>query len=631
MKHLITCAILINVVSIVQAGSLTYVPKSSTEEILTVAEPGPYEVRTEKSRFIRMRDGVRLSTDLTFPVGVSGKLPVILRRTPYDKAKMDDGIFAWFASHGYVVAQQDLRGKYESEGEFFAYDKVNAQDGYDTLSWLTTQSWSNGRVGTYGCSYEGEVQHMLTALRHPAHKAAIITGDAAYKDDNITALGFKYGGATEIAATLGWNIEEGKHYLAPPPGIDREAFFQSSWSQFYEIRYKPPEYSVKSLLLQLPTLGIMDGLNAPPNHYREWLLQPPGAAYWNRQGGFTKTDRFSTPTLLISSWYDFTYSPRAAFNIYRNNATTAEAREHTYLILGPGSHCQIEDGLTRDTVVGERHLGDARYDFLRLYLDWFAHWLRDEDTAATRQAKVQLYVMGENRWRAEQEWPLVRAQPISLYLSSGGRANSSHGDGRLQHDSVAGEQATDSFIYDPVHPTPTRGAAICCTGDLNETEGAVDVADIELRHDTLVYTTAAFEAPMEIIGEVSVELYVSSDAPDTDIVARLTEVDTAGRSWVLLDGIQRLRWRQGMKQPVFMKPGEVAKVSFDIEATGVRIPAGHKLRLDIASAGYPRWDRNLNTGGDNVSETQWRIARNMIHHSAQHRSRVILPVVPVRH
>jgi uncharacterized protein len=607
------------------ARPLPYQPGPDAPAMLDADVPGPYPVIVQRSRFVPMRDGTRLSTDVYLPVGAGSRLAAVLRRTPYDKSKAKDGrIFRWLASHGFAVLQQDVRGKHESEGVFFPYDRVNATDGYDTLTWIANQSWSNGKVGTIGCSYEGEVQHMLAVLRHPAHAAAIISGDSAWKGDNITSVGFSYGGVPEIAAMLAWNVENAGPALTPPTGIDRAHFFQADWSRAYSIGYTPPAYVARDLLMELPSATLAERIPSPPNAFRRWMTETPGSPYWSRQGGFTDTDRFSVPTLLVSSWYDFTFSPLAAFRLHREHGLTQAAREQTRLIIGPGAHCQLEEQ-PADMVVGERMIGDGRYDFLRLYRDWFDQFLRGNATPATSLPAVQFYMMGQGRWRSADNWPIQQTRPMQLFLSSSGNARSRFGNGTLTTD--LRPDAADSFHYDPAFPTPTRGAAICCTGDMKEPEGAVDVAQIEMRADTLVYTTAPLDTPLDIVGEVSVDLFVSSDAPDTDIVARLTEVDREGRSWVLLDGIQRLRWRNRSTKPQFLTPGKVVRVRFDLEATAIRIAAGNRLRLDIASSGWPRWERNLNTGGDNATETTGKIARNIIHHGGATPSALIIPVV----
>jgi len=589
---------------------------------------GPYQVRMEHSTFIRMRDGVRLSTDLYFPEGLSGQLPVILRRTPYDKGNGNgpDNIWKFFASHGYVVAQQDLRGKYESEGTFFAYQD-EGDDGYDTVSWLAQQPWSNGRIGTFGCSYEGEVQHMLARRRHPNHKAAVIQGDSAFQGYPITGLGFRQNGAIELAAALSWNVESGSgYYYGPPAGVDRQNWFRSPWAKLYRVGYEIPSYDPAAILRELPIIGLSDRIGAPPNEFRNWVKEPPGSAYWRRQGGFTARDRFAVPALHMTSWYDFTFSPSTAFEIYKKNAVTPEVREQQYLLIGPGTHCKNEQ-LSEHTIVGARDLGDARYDLRGLYLDWFDHWLKQRDSAATAQPKVQFYVMGDGHWRGADEWPPKGAVERRYYLHSGGHANTRYGDGRLETAPPGAAQPADTLTYDPGQATPTRGGAICCTGG-NEIEGPVDVADIEMRQDTLVYTTEALAHPVEITGPVSVELYVSSDAPDTDFVARLSEVDAEGRSWVLLDGIMRMRYSQGLDREIRMQPGQVYRFSLDLQATSIRIRSGHRIRLDIASAGFPRWDRNLNTGGNNFDEVRWRVARNSVHHDPNRRSSLSLSIMP---
>jgi uncharacterized protein len=585
---------------------------------------GKYEVKANLSNFVAMRDGVKLSTDLYFPQGAKGPLPIVLVRTPYGKADNDE-FTQYFASHGFVVAIQDLRGVRESEGEFFANSAGEAEDGYDTVDWLSKQPWSNGKIGTIGCSYLGEVQHALATTRHPAHRAAIIGGDSAYKDGQIYAQGFRFNGALELSSALGWNLGLPKYSYGPPPNVDRQTWFKSGHSKNYQTTGELKEYSASKALMQLPVIDIADSLGAAPSHYREWVGEKPNSPYWKRLLGFTKESKFSVPALHVSSWYDFNHSPRAAFNFYKKNGIDLKTKTNQHLILGPGTHCEIEDG-TAQTQIGERQFGDTRLDFWRLYLDWFNHWLNDSPTPP-KIPPVLVYVMGANQWRSETDWPLERQSVTKFFLHSEGQANGRFGDGELQQTPSDKQHSVDKFSYDPGSPTPTRGGSICCTGDLNLPEGPVDVADIEMRQDVLVYTTPVLKTPIEITGEVGVDIYLSSDAPDTDLVARLTEVDAAGRSWVLLDGIMRMRHAEGLDREIRLQPGVPQRARINLGAISIAIPAGHRIRLDLASAGFPRWDRNLNTGGDNARETVWRIAQNSIHHDSRYPSSLILPIV----
>jgi hypothetical protein len=278
-------------------------------------------------------------------------------------------------------------------------------------------------------------------------------------------------------------------------------------------------------------------------------------------------------------------------------------------------------------VVGTRQLGDARFNYYDLYLRWFDHWLRGDDNAVTRRPKLQIYVMGANVWRGENEWPLARTVWTKYYLHSDGVANSRFGTGTLSATQPATERA-DTFSYDPNSPVPTLGGPICCTGSADAQPGAYDQADIEMRHDVLVYTSAPLTSGVEATGPLKVVLAVSSSAPDTDFTAKLVDVDAAGTAYNIQDGIERVRYRNGYASPTRMQPGQVYEITIDLQASSAYFAAGHRIRLELSSSNFPRFDRNLNTGGRNVDEVAGHVARNTVYHSADHLSYVLLPIIP---
>lgn len=605
------------------------------DEPLALSDLGPHAVELERSRFVAMRDGVRLSTDVYRPVGAQGRLPAILMRTPYGKSLRRPPAGArFFASRGYVVLVQDLRGRHESEGRYFAYSAQEGEDGWDTLDWIVAQPWSNGRVGTYGCSYLGEVQAMLARLKHPAHRAAVIQGAMAYRGprSNVTILGFANNGVLELASAYGWNRELGGARFAygPPPDVDREAWFRSDAAALYRTQPVLPDVEPMLALSTLPLTRIPEVGRMPPSFFTEWLVNPPPAHYWRRIGGFSDEDTFAVPALHVASWYDYTYSARIGFDLFRDRAVDARTREHQYLLIAPGAHCEpFESRLSDDdrrhgTLVGERRFGDTRYDWLRHYLDWFDRWLRDARNDVAKTPPVQYFEMGTNRWLGAAEWPPAHARTQTFYLASDGRANSRWGDGALLHAPAEHERA-DAFVYDPATPVPSRGGMICCTGRLGDDGGAKDQSEVQVRADVLVYQTPALDAPLSLTGNASVVLHVSSSAPDTDFTAKLVERDAAGRSWIVTDGVVRLRWRNGLcERAPPMRPGEIVEVTIDLEATSLVIAAGHRLQLEVSSSSFPRFERNLNTGGANYDEPAGIAATNRVHHGRRYPSRLVI-------
>ncbi|MFN0180868.1 MAG: CocE/NonD family hydrolase [Gemmatimonadales bacterium] len=589
--------------------------------------PPKYQVRVDRAVMVPMRDGVRLSTDLYFPIGIDGKLPVVLMRTPYNKKLLynrqwGDAAYV-FAGQGYAVAVQDVRGRYESEGTYF-FSGQEPQDGYDATDWVSKQPWSTGKVGTYGCSYLGEVQYQQARLRHPNLTAMIPQGAGPTK---YRYFGVTSGGVLELAVTSGWFYTQGtKVFYRPPPGLSREHFLETL--DLFNPAPTLPTIDLNALWKTLPVVDILKKAKAPPTEYEAVASHGPGDPWWDSLGYVRDDDRFDVPALHINSWYDMGVAETLElFNLLATNAETARGRDNQYAVISPTTHC-VSERMTERTVVGERDLGDARFDYWNLYLQWFDHWLKGADNGVTARPKLQLYAMGRNQWRGEAAWPLARAVPTDYYLHSGGRANSRWGDGVLSLQ-LPKNEPPDSFVYDPAQPVPTSGGALCAACAAGQTrEGGIDQSDIETRHDVLVYTTAPLERGVEVTGPIEATLYLSSSARDTDLTAKLVDVHPDGRAFNVQEGILRVRYRNSFERPELMTPGAVYEVKIDLHATSNHFGPGHRIRLEVSSSNFPRFERNLNTGGRNYDETAWVVAKNQIHHSPRYRSRVRLPIVP---
>lgn len=596
-------------VAVAAALALLLAPRLIRLARRPVPMPEPrHAVRLEEDVRVPMRDGVALSTDLYFPESVDAPLPVVLMRTPYDKSRQrgEGRPPRMFAGQGYVVAVQDVRGRHASDGEFRVSSAQEGLDGYDTVSWLAAQSWSNGRVGTFGCSYLGEVQYMLAALRHPNHAAAIPQSGCAWGGSGVSAFGFRRYGVLELAGAFGWFRTNGSKVFPVPP---------------------LPSIDYARALRDLPVGDLLRTHGGPPSDFEDLASRPASDPFWDYLGDITPEDRFDVPALHVNSWYDPTpRSTLALFNVMRTNAESAQARDNQFLLMSPAGHCESEQ-LRWPTRLGRRWLGDARFDYWGLYVRWFDHWLKGIDNGVTDEPRVRLYVMGRDEWRAESEWPLARTRFTPYYLTSDGRANTRDGGGALATATPTAEGA-DEFVYDPYDPVPTRGGTLCCVGGLDADPGAFDQSDIERREDVLGYTTPPLPEDLEVTGPVEALLYVSSSVSDTDFTAKLVDVYPDGRAFNIQEGIARARYRQGLDREVWMSPGEVYEIRIDLEATSNVFVAGHRIRLEVSSSSFPRWERNLNTGGRNHDETHGVSARNRVHHSSRYPSRVLLPVIP---
>jgi uncharacterized protein len=580
------------------------------------------DVELRESVWIPLRDGVRLSTDLYVPKGSAGRLPVILIRTPYDKrAHRRPASAAWrFAAHGYVVAVQDVRGKFESEGEY-TISKDDAPDASDTTTWLATQPWSNGKIGTYGCSYLGDTQVLQAKVRNPHHTAMI--PQAAGSSIHYRYFGTIDGGALELAGGLGWFRGSGsKRYLKYPDDMAADV------RRYFEIGpVLPPIADYRPIWNSLPVVDMMRRAGGPPSDFEAFVSHAPGDPWWDQFGYIKPGDRFDVPSLQVNSWYDFGIAETLQqFTQFRVNALSARARDHQYIIVSPTEHCRSE-AATERTMVGKRELGDARFGYWDVYLRWFEHWLKGVDNGVTSMPKVRLYVMGRNVWRDEQEWPLARTRYVKYYLRSDGRANSRFGDGTLS-DAAPANEAADSYVYDPAAPVPSVGGPGCCSGTSEAASGAFDQSEVEQRNDVLVYTTPPLVRGVEATGPLETVLYVSSSARDTDFTAKLVDVYPDGTAYNIQEAILRARYREGFQRAVWMEPGGVYRVRIDLKATSNYFGPGHRIRLEVSSSSFPRYDRNLNTGGNNYDETRWAVARNVVHHTAQYPSHLLLPVIP---
>lgn len=586
------------------------------------------EVEKTQSEFVRMRDGIRLSTDIYRPRGAPGALPTILVRTPYDKS--NDALqqrARQFATHGFAVVVQDHRGKFESEGEFFPYQGIDGRDGYDSIEWIRHQRWSNGRVGTYGCSYLGETQHMLARERHPNHTAAIAQAGSSYGGDGVRNFGFQRYGMTELTSAGSWMFRHGTHvYYGPPPDIDRAAWFSSAWAHRYSVRPKASADELNGDAYdKLPIVDLLDSIGAAPNEWRNWLAKPPSDPYWRRQGTITAADRFNVPTLHMNGWYDITpTSTLELFRLFRENADSKRAADNQYLIMYAGTHCDFDYQPTAR--VGDRPVGDARLDPFPIYIAWFRHWLAGEQNGITqRLPKVLSYALGANEWRMHERWPPANSRDVKWHLSSDGDARSRFGTGTLSLRDAT-RSGVDKYIYDPAAPVETLGGGICCTGP-NVKSGAVDQRPIEARADVLVYTSTPLTAPLEVAGRVRARLTLSADVKDTDLIARLTDVHPDGTSFNVTEGALRLRYRDGLDREVMMQAGTIYHVELELESTHNVFLPGHRLRLHITSSSSPRFDRNLNTGGRNYDESLGKVATLAIHHGPAARSYLLLPTV----
>lgn len=540
---------------------------------------------------VPMRDGVTLSADILRPQETKqgARVPVILARTPYNKnQKTYVEPARYFAQRGYAYVTMDVRGRGDSDGEFVPY--VNdGRDGYDAIEWCAGQDWSTGDVGTLGASYLGRIQ-WLAALEQPPHLKTMIvmvTPSDPFVEFPTGTAGLQH---------LCWL------YLVN--GRLRQLMEQVNWNPIYEH-------------LPLLTMDERAGFFAPK--WREELQHPTRDAYWERICYQNKFEQINLPVMHISGWYDDEQigTPMNFIGMTTRGATEL-ARANQKLLMGPWGH---DINATRK--LGEVDFGAAALIDLRDYeRRWFDAWLKGHDDGITREPRARIFVMGENQWRDENEFPLARAKETRFYFHSGGSANSRYGDGILSMD-APGEEKADRYVYDPARPTPYITDATS-----SQIGGPDDYSAVQQRGDVLVYVTPPLEEDVEVIGPVRVTLYAASSAVDTDFTALLFDLHPNGFAQRLCDGIVRARYRNGMETAGLIEPNEIYCYDIDVWYTCQAFRRGHRIGLQIASAGFPKYDRNLNTGENLATGTRMVTAGQTIYHDAEHPSAVVLPIVP---
>ncbi|MGB0714894.1 MAG: CocE/NonD family hydrolase [Phycisphaerae bacterium] len=584
----------------------------------------------DKLVMMPMRDGVRLATTIYRPKNADGPVPTIFWRTPYNSLSLRGGTLrfaASFVERGYAFVVQNERGKFFSEGEWEILGFPRT-DGYDALTWIADQPWSNGRVGTLGCSSPAEWQLALAAMDHPAHAAMVpmAAGAGIGRVGEFYEQGNWYRGGTMQALFLTWlyGVQNTQRPQFSPDTSDEDL---ERLSRYFDLAPDMPQASWEKKIWHLPFVEVMSEVGGPLGIFAEFLSRKPNDPQWYEGGLYHDNEDWGVPALWLNSWYDVSIGPNLAlFNHIRTSSSDAEAREHQYVIVAPTLHCRFFSP-SYDLVVGERSMGDASFDYVGTIERFFDRWLKPVNNGFERETpKVQYFAMGANEWRSADHWPPKRARKMAFYLDSDGSANSLFGDGRLIAKNDAVIDTSDQFTYDPTVPVPTLGGGVCCMGDLVD-GGSFDQRPVEARADVLVYTSEPLVEAIDVTGPVRVTLYVGSDAKDTDFMVKLIDVYPDGRAYNVDDSMQRVRYREGYDREVFMESGKVYELNVSTMTTSNVFLPGHRIRLEISSSNFPRVERNLNTGGPNYNESKPVTARNAVFHSKQHPSRIELSVL----
>jgi putative CocE/NonD family hydrolase len=572
-----------------------------------------YAVIAQSGVPMKTRDGVTLYSDIYRPKA-DGRFPVILMRTPYDKSVGWAVAPAYqVVTHGYVVIVQDVRGRYTSEGEWYPF-RHESNDGYDAVEWAAGLPYSNGKVGMTGGSYVGATQ-MLAAIAHPPHLAGIcpVVTASNYHD------GWTYqGGALEQWFDQNWTTQLATNTLWRLIAKNTNALLGAPMLPL--TRYPAFNYA------SLPAADDATAQLAP--YYLDWLAHPGYDAYWKQWSIEEHYSDIQVPALHIGGWYDIFLAGtlRNYMGIKAHGGTDA-ARNGQRLLVQIGGHA----GFGRR--IGDIEFGDEAVKFpptdvLIAWYDYLFKGVQNEFAVegTTAGKPVRIFVMGDNKYHEESDWPPPQDKLTRYFLHSGGSANSLRGDGGLSLTPPK-KETPDKFKYDPANPVPTIGGSLCCDAEHYQ-PGPRDQRAAENRNDVLVYSTKPLAEDTEVTGPVTLELWASSSAVDTDFTAKLVDVSPGGFTMNLSDGILRMRYRDSQEKPELMNPDQVYKISLDLWATSNVFKKGHMIRLEVSSSNFPRFDRNLNTGADQATSGESVSATNTILHDAEHPSALLVPVIP---
>ncbi len=544
----------------------------------------------ERGLAVPMRDGVVLRADLYRPEG-SRPAPALLLRTPYDRSVAmipPSGVDPEAAvDAGFAVVCQDVRGQYGSDGEFYTF-VAEGPDGYDSVEWVAAQPWCDGSVGMVGRSYPATCQWLAAGERPPHLKAIcpVVTGSDFYR-------GWVYqGGAFQLGFNLFWTwMMSNRRGAAKAEELFRHVPLRT-------VPLPDPKWS---------------------RFYFDWLDHPTDDDYWQALAINRRYARIDVPALNVGGWFDvFLGGTLENFARMRSEGGSDAARAGQRLLVGPWAHGSTY-GLFPDHSF-ELFSPDDAIDFTEYQLRFFDRHLRGAE-GDDNGPPVQIFVMGENRWRDEDDWPPARGRPTPWYLRAGG----------VLSEEPPGDEEPDTYVYDPDDPAPTIGGPTSLPPRLMKANaGPLDQRRLEERPDVLVYSSAPLRQPLEVTGPLTVALYAATTAPDTDFVAKLTDVWPDGTSRILAEGVLRCRFRDGFDDPRPVEPGAVYGYSIDLVATSNVFAAGHRIRLLVTSSSFPRFDRNANSGKPLGTDgpDDLRPARQTLFHEGGRASHILLPIVP---
>ena len=542
---------------------------------------------------IPMRDGVKLHAVLYKPA-LNEKLPALLLRSPYAAEFPDYSVWGpKFCESGYAVVMQDIRGRLNSDGECTPYiQEIN--DGLDTQKWVAKQSWCNGCIGTFGISYSGFTQVLTAPLNNPNLMALVPVGNQVNNYGHL-----RYNGILQLENTINWIWWGNKITQHVPERL-------INWEKLYKV---------------LPLNKALDGIADRP-YYKKVIKNETYNNFWKSADLTDKYNKISVPAYFITGWYDnLVHETFKNFIGWKTKTKNKIAKEKTKLLVGPWYHYN----LGKNTKFGDITFGkNSTLDIIKEHIIWFDQRLKNHNTGIDNEKPIKIFVMGLNKWRGESEWPLLRTKYTKYYLHSGGNANTRNGDGIL-NPYAPNIQNYDSFTYNPENPVPTLGGQ----SQLLRNCGPRNRYDLEMRDDILVYSTRKLKENTEITGKVEIILYASASTLDTDFTATLVDVHPDNKCINITEGIIRAKFRNSYSKQTLIKPNKIYKYKFPLWETSNLFKKGHKIRIEISSSNFPKFDRNLNTGKFVFDDDEIKTSTQKIFHNKHHPSHVIFPIIPI--
>ncbi|MAI90949.1 CocE/NonD family hydrolase [Ponticaulis sp.] len=573
----------------------------------------PEGASVEENVQITMRDGARLNADIYLPAS-GGPAPTIYVRTPYDdEMSSRTELHQQLLESGYAIVEQHERGRYFSDGTYVMLGH-SVEDGWDTMDWITAQDWSNGDIGTLGCSSSAEIQLQMAAAAHPAHRALVAqsAGVGVAEAGPFREQGnFWRGGIWQqgwMDYFLGSTVQ---NWPQLPEGLsDEERQYLTGAFELTNLNWARPKSEFDAHRMDLPMVEIAENMGGPQNELRAYIQAGPVDESWD-VNRISEGEMIAVPGLWTEAIYDISSRSTTAYFDWNRQANLAEGRDNQVMRITQGSHCGF-GRITTDESIGDLELGDMSYDYAAELLSWFNRWMMPDAETEPMQAAYTAY-LSDGEWLAFDD-----------AIQWGGETFALTADGELS--TAAGDAGSITYLYDPADPVPSLGGEIGGTGT-DHHDGSFDQTELEAREDVIVFTSEPLTEDIVLFGYAEIGLSVSSDAPDTDFTIKIIDVFPDGRAMNIGDSIQRMRYREGLETEVFMEEGEVYHITLPPVLLSRRIEAGHSLRVEVSSSNFPSYARNLNTDQDPYTSTDFAVAENTLHLGEGHASYISLPVI----